>query len=287
MRRSAAAVLALCWVEALRPAVLPPRLQTSRKSTNSPDLEEEARIRAKLEDHAAQQRGRHAKKKLSPAAQRRRAKRGASFEAAQDIGRELAEQLRDKKELDDEARELLQDLVSTTSGARGWFVSLLTDDDLAQLFVPPIDDALLQPIAARPEPNLRLCVMNVAMSAATAVAHERDGHRELAAASRATSLRSAALCTALLERDMMAGLAEALRALYEAAAPRDDDLGELGEILGLSPFSENAASEVDEDWAAFLDKWRYGPDQRAAIRRTLYENWAPIVRKEVYSPIEE
>ena len=97
--------------------------------------------------------------------------------------------MRDKKTLDDEARELLQDLVSTTSGARGWFVSLLTDDDLAQLFVPPIDDALLQPIAARPEPNLRLCVMNVAMSAATAVAHERDGHRDLAAASRATSSR--------------------------------------------------------------------------------------------------
>ena len=32
---------------------------------------------------------------------------------------------------------------------------------------------------------------------------------------------------------MMAGLAEAPRALYEAAAPRDDDLGELGEILGV------------------------------------------------------
>ena len=280
MRRSVA-VLALCVVDALRPAA--PR--TRLRSTNSPDLEEEARIRAKLEDHAAQQRGRHAKKKLSPAAQRRRAKRGASFEAAQDIGRELAEQLRDKKTLDDEARDLLQDLVSTTSGARGWFVSLLTDDDLAQLFEPPIDDALLQPIAARPEPNLRLCVMNVAMSSATAVAHERDGHRDLAAASRATSSRSAALCTALLERDMMAGLAEALRALYEAAAPRDDDLGELGEILGLS--SDAAPAHVDEDWAAFLDKWRYGPDQRAAIRRTLYENWAPVVRQEVFSPIPE
>ena len=109
MRRSAAAVLALCWVDALRPAV-PPRRRTRLQSTNSPDLEEEARIRAKLEDHAAQQRGRHAKKKLSPAAQRRRAKRGASFEAAQDIGRELAEQLRDKKTLDNKARELLQDL---------------------------------------------------------------------------------------------------------------------------------------------------------------------------------
>ena len=276
MRRSVA-VLALCVVEALRPSV------TRLQGTNSPDLEEEARIRAKLEDHAAQQRGRHAKKKLSPAAQRRRAKRGASFEAAQDIGRELAEQLRDKKTLDDEARELLQDLVSTTSGARGWFVSLLTDDDLAQLFEPPIDDALLEPIAARPEPNLRLCVMNVAMSAATAIQHERDGHRDLAAASRATSSRSAALCTALLERDMMAGLAEALRALYEAAAPRDDDLGELGEILGLS--SDAAPSHVDEDWAAFLDKWRYGPDQRAAIRRTLYDNWAPVVRREVFSPV--
>ena len=278
MRRSLA-VLALCVVEALRPAAPRTRLQSS------PDLEEEARIRAKLEDHAAQQRGRHAKKKLSPAAQRRRAKRGASFEAAQAIGRELAEQLRDKKTLDDEARELLQDLVSTTSGARGWFVSLLTDDDLAQLFEPPIDDALLVPIAARPEHNLRLCVMNGAMSSATAVAHERDGHRDLAAASRATSSRSAALCTALLERDMMAGLAEALRALYEAAAPGDDDLGELGEIPGLSP--DAAPAHVDEDWAAFLDKWRYGPEQRAAIQRTLYDNWAPVVRREVFSPIPE
>ena len=276
MRRSLA-VLALCLVEGLRPSPLPRRPTSRLQGTNSPDLEEEARIRAKLEDHAAQQRGRHAKKKLSPAAQRRRAKRGASFEAAQDLGRELAEQLRDKKTLDDEARELLQDLVSTTSGARGWFVSLLTDEDLATLFEPPIDDALLQPIAQRPEPNLRLCVMNVAMSAATAIQHERDGHRDLAAASRATSSRSAALCTALLERDMMAGLAEALRALYEAAAPRDDDLGELGEILGLDTAP---SSHVDEDWAAFLDKWRYGPDQRAAIRRTLYDNWAPVVRKE-------
>ena len=75
----------------------------------------------------------------------------------------------------------------------------------------------------------------------------------------------------------MAGLAEALRALYEAAAPRDDDLGELGEILGLDTAP---SSHVDEDWAAFLDKWRYGPDQRAAIRRTLYDNWAPVVRRE-------
>ena len=127
MRRSLA-VLALCAVDALRPSMQRTRLQ----SANSPDLEEEARIRAKLEDHAAQQRGRHAKKKLSPAAQRRRAKRGASFEAAQDIGRELAEQLRDKKALDAEARELLQDLVSTTSGARGWFVSLLTGEVLVR-----------------------------------------------------------------------------------------------------------------------------------------------------------
>jgi len=81
----------------------------------------------------------------------------------------------------------------------------------------------------------------------------------------------------------MAGLAEALRALYEAAAPRDDDLGELGEILGLS--SDAAPAHVDEDWAAFLDKWRYGPEQRAAIRRTLYDNWAPVVRREVFSPV--
>ena len=182
--------------------------------------------------------------------------------------------MRDKKALDDEARELLQDLVSTTSGARGWFVSLLTDEDLAQLFVPPIDDALLQPIAQRPEPNLRLCVMNVAMSAATAIQHERDGHRDLAAASRATSSRSAALCTALLERDMMAGLAEALRVVRGRGAARRR-LGGTGRDLGLVG---RGASSRGRGRAAFLDKRRYGPDQRAAIRRTLYENRAPVVR---------
>merc|ERR1712072_667487 len=75
------------------------------------------------------------------------------------------------------------------------------------------------------------------------------------------------------------GIARALRG--RGAARRR--FGELGEILGLS--SDAAPAHVDEDWAAFLDKWRYGPEQRAAIRRTLYDNWAPIVRREVFSPV--
>lgn len=265
--------VALGLVDGLRPpSIITRSTQTRRRS--AVDLEEEARIRAQLEAHAEGQHGKNFKKHLSPAAKRRRAKRGASFEAAQEIGRDLAAQLRDTKTLDETARDLLEELVSTTSGARGWFVSLLTDEDLASLFETPIDDALLLPIAARPEPNLRLCVMNVAMSSATAIAHERDGHHDLARASRSTAKRSAALCSALLERDLMLGLPEALRALYDAVAPRDD-LGELGAVLGLS----SDLPVIDDEWSQFLDKWGYGPDQRAAIRQMLHENWAPVVRE--------
>ena len=72
----------------------------------------------------------------------------------------------------------LRDVVSTTSGARGWFVAMLTDPDLGHLFEAPIDECLLSTIEAKPEPNLKLMVMNVAMSSATALAHDANGRAQ-------------------------------------------------------------------------------------------------------------
>mgnify|MGYP003308489721 FL=1 len=110
-----------------------------------------------------------------------------SFEESQaisvELGRELERCRREGERLGDDARDLLDDLISTTSGARGWFVVLLTSPEFGALFSPAVEPALLEAIAAKPEPNLRLCVMNVAMSAATALAHDARGHADLAAAS--------------------------------------------------------------------------------------------------------
>ena len=167
-------LVSLVVADALFHAARPVRRRGGRvraaEDDASPDVAEEARIRAELEAYAARTQGQHRKKRLSPSAARRRAKRGASFEEGQELGAALAAELRrcrkDGRRPDDAAIALLEDLVSTTSGARGWFVALLTDPDLGPLFEPPVDDALLLPIAERPEPNLRLVVMNVVSLAA-------------------------------------------------------------------------------------------------------------------------
>ena len=232
----------------------------------SSDLEEEKRIRAELESFSFRPgEGRKWGKRLSPAREKRRRKRHASFEESQaisvELGRELERCRRAGERLGDDARDLLDDLISTTSGARGWFVVLLTSPEFGALFSPAVEPALLEAIAAKPEPNLRLCVMNVAMSAATALAHDARGHADLAAASRETGARSSALVAALL--DDMAGLRDAVAALAAAAGGGDDDgLDDLEKLLAGEP-------NPDREWRDFLDKWGYDGEQRAEIRRAL------------------
>ena len=232
----------------------------------SSDLEEEKRIRAELESFSFRPgEGRKWGKRLSPAREKRRRKRHASFEESQaisvELGRELERCRREGERLGDDARDLLDDLISTTSGARGWFVVLLTSPEFGALFSPAVEPALLEAIAAKPEPNLRLCVMNVAMSAATALAHDARGHADLAAASRETGARSSALVAALL--DDMAGLRDAVAALAAAAGGGDDDgLDDLEKLLAGEP-------NPDREWRDFLDKWGYDGEQRAEIRRAL------------------
>ena len=232
----------------------------------SSDLEEEKRIRAELESFSFRPgEGRKWGKRLSPAREKRRRKRHASFEESQaisvELGRELERCRRAGERLGDDARDLLDDLISTTSGARGWFVVLLTSPEFGALFSPAVEPALLEAIAAKPEPNLRLCVMNVAMSAATALAHDARGHADLTAASRETGARSSALVAALL--DDMAGLRDAVAALAAAAGGGDDDgLDDLEKLLAGEP-------NPDREWRDFLDKWGYDGEQRAEIRRAL------------------
>lgn len=154
---------------------------------------------------------------------------------------------------------MLRSLVSTASGARGWFVMLLTDERYEAVFRPPLDPELLRAIEASPEPNLKLLTMNVAMSTATELVHAANGSEDLAAASRLTRDRSKVLINALLPR--MMGLVEEVQKLRTAVVPWSD---------GVSPES------ADNEWVQFTKRCKYGEEQRAAILAVLDELLAPF-----------
>ena len=101
--------------------------------------------------------------------------------------------------------------------------------------------------------------MNVAMSTATELVHIQNGSDELAAASRLTRDRSKVLLNALLPR--MMGLAEEVQKLRTAVEPWKD---------GVPPES------ADEEWVKFTKKWKYGDEQRAAIKTELDALLAPF-----------
>lgn len=171
-----------------------------------------------------------------------------SFEDAQVLGAELAAVLAKSHAagapFPAEARAPLRALVSSTKGARGWFVTLLTNPAFEAVFESPMDEDLLEALCAAPEPNIRLCVMNVAMSTATELAHLENGNADLAAASRMTRDRATLILRELIGR--LPGLKEAVAGLLSAVDP--------------------GAPQPDQEWVKFCAKWGYGDAQREAIR---------------------
>ena len=82
---------------------------------------------------------------------------------AQLLGGKLADILSAARETDEpmpaEAVDVLRALISTTAGARGWFVTLLTNPDYDAVFRPPLDEGFLCAICEHPDPNIRLCTV--------------------------------------------------------------------------------------------------------------------------------
>eukprot|EP00443_Scrippsiella_acuminata_P009407 CAMPEP_0115351638 /NCGR_PEP_ID=MMETSP0270-20121206/97095_1 /TAXON_ID=71861 /ORGANISM="Scrippsiella trochoidea, Strain CCMP3099" /LENGTH=284 /DNA_ID=CAMNT_0002773789 /DNA_START=15 /DNA_END=870 /DNA_ORIENTATION=- len=223
----------------------------------SSDLEEEAKIRQSLEGgksaslrHGAVAAG-HEDGEQGAAATTEDEAKASSFEDAQVLGKKLGMVLAAScaagEPMPEEAVKLLRALVSTTAGARGWFVTLLTDPAFDAVFQSPVDESLLDAISASPEPNIRLMTMNVAMSTATELAHLERGNPDLAAASRMTRDRSTVLLAELLDR--LPGLRESVEALLSAVQPGE--------------------AEPAEEWVKFCRKWGYNAEQKEAIRKQI------------------
>eukprot|EP00441_Pelagodinium_beii_P019959 CAMPEP_0197660386 /NCGR_PEP_ID=MMETSP1338-20131121/50816_1 /TAXON_ID=43686 ORGANISM="Pelagodinium beii, Strain RCC1491" /NCGR_SAMPLE_ID=MMETSP1338 /ASSEMBLY_ACC=CAM_ASM_000754 /LENGTH=279 /DNA_ID=CAMNT_0043237723 /DNA_START=42 /DNA_END=879 /DNA_ORIENTATION=- len=154
-----------------------------------------------------------------------------------------------------EHAERLKAMLGHSDGARGFFVTYLTDPALEKIADAPegipslVGESLKASDISVVAP---LAVMNVAMPTATVLTHKEAGD-EKSAANSARTARRGKLVLQLLASDATTGpfTRKKLEACLEAA--------------NAWPEKE----EVDKDWATFLRRWKYDEKQIAAIREVL------------------
>jgi len=130
---------------------------------------------------------------------------------------------------------LVTQLVQTENGARGFFVTYLTDER-------PLADtpsgAVLAALETAPDIVAELLVKNLAMSAAMAIAHRRNNNETMAQGSDRVRSRTQFLIQTL----KLPPVAEKLQHLHESATTGQGS------------------------YQAFLDRWGYDAEQRQIIQ---------------------
>lgn len=137
-----------------------------------------------------------------------------------------------------EITSTLTDLVSSENGARGFFVTYLTND---RPFADQPSPAIVQALKTSPEIVSELLVKNLAMSTAMAITHRRNQNTDMAQGSDRVQRRTVHLIQ-LVELPQVSQKAKKLR--------------------------ESAATGTGE-YQAFLDRWNYDAEQRQAIQVAL------------------
>ena len=158
----------------------------------------------------------------------------------------------------------LAQMLGTSSGARGFFVHYLTNEEytVADEEQPPA--ALAAALLEASAETLEVMLMNVVMSSASAASHAANGDAESAAASELTCARASLLVRAIAPRKPeLAAALESLRVATAAAlAPPEsikDDEAKLAAYQAIE-----AGGEAHEAWAAFLERWYYDEAQLTA-----------------------
>lgn len=151
-------------------------------------------------------------------------------------------------------RDRLEAMISHSDGARGFFVTFLTDPDLETLAntdsgpAPVVRDALK---TAPADVVASLAVMNVIMPTATAIRHQAAGDETQAANSRRTASRGGNVLRVLLEGP--SDLSDAVRV----------------QMTGAQRTAEKEALEGDPEWVSFFGRWKYDKDQLASVNEVL------------------
>ena len=169
------------------------------------------------------------------------------------------------------AASLIPSFLTSSDGARGWFVSSLSDPRFRSAALSPaVPRAIVAAIASAPDPPTydlpRLMVMNVIMPLATAIAHESTGNTDGAAASLETFDRATALIkqTSSVCRQNNVSIAKAaLKADLTTIAVAASIAKAGWEETNEGESSDNA--ERLKFWISFMEKWQYQGPQKQAI----------------------
>jgi hypothetical protein len=159
-----------------------------------------------------------------------------TFEQSIALAQDLLDQMPTLSE--SEIQAAITALVSTSNGARGFFVTYLTDDR------PTADqptDAVIQALKTSPAVVSELLVKNLAMSAGMAIAHRRANKEDMAQGSDRVQRRTANL----IERLQMPEVAQKAAQLGDSAAAGGGE------------------------YQDFLDRWGYDAEQRQKIGQVM------------------
>ena len=115
-----------------------------------------------------------------------------SFEDAIALTQELIAKLESMSEIDKE--KIVSSLAMSENGARGFFVTYLTSDNL---IVDKSSVGIINGLQKSPQIVGELLVKNVAMSTAMKISHQRNNNQEMAQKSSQVSQRSLALINQL------------------------------------------------------------------------------------------
>ncbi len=161
-----------------------------------------------------------------------------TFEQAIAFTQSLMTQMQADQISEAELEATLSDLLSSANGARGFFVTYLTDD--CPLADQP-SEAVIRALQASPQIVPELLVKNLAMSAAMAIAHRRNQNEAMAQGSDRVQVRTAQL----IQKVQMAEVSEQAAQMREAAA---------------------TGSGI---YQAFLTRWGYDAEQRQVIEQQM------------------
>lgn len=157
-----------------------------------------------------------------------------SFEQAIGLTQSLLAELEQGTLSDEETEQIVAALVCSQNGARGFFVSYLTDD---RTLADTPSQAVLHALQSSPDIVTDLLVKNLAMSTAMILAHQRSQDLEMAAGSKRVQVRSQNLMRSL----QLSTLHQEIEQLLESV------------VTGQGEYQE------------FLKHWGYDAEQKQAI----------------------
>jgi hypothetical protein len=165
-----------------------------------------------------------------------------TFEAAIALTQSLLDRIATGEMAEADIEQAVSDLVQTDNGARGFFVTYLSDTR------PNGDrpsDALINALLTAPDTVAELLVKNLAMSSAMALTHRRHQNEDMARGSDQVRSRTTLLIQMLLPANRLPLLRPKLNALLES--------------------SRTGAGE----YATFLRRWGYDEEQKSVIQNAV------------------